>query len=281
MKRTAQLTIKGNQNQLLAVMSKIKNKVDEVDPLLLDHGWITVKTNEEREGYPELMNMLKEQNLYYTFFEGREYTKKEIESALYFHVTVPYPWEHDPERDAAYYGTLYENDDQFCNCRKRQISELMLDVKKMKNWHFITITPELIVNDYAKEVILSNGLTGCEFGKVRDYKDRDVQSVSQLFVTNIISPLSNRVRMLNEPNKINCPHCVQGYPRSELIYKKEHLTEMKDFNLTFEHLNAYSTRQSRLRFLHFICKHKKSLNAIGVVVVKGIIGTVKLFKLAQ
>lgn len=182
-----------------------------------------------------------------SFVESREYTKQELKEARFFHVGVHYPWEHDALKDTEHYGTKYEiaQDNRCERCGKNQASELKLDVKKIGKRHFVHIRPELIITEYAKEVIENNNLNGYEIFPASDYKNRDVQKVFQLVVKNVLPPLDDRVRI--EPYKhypvSNCESCsLKGFPRSEFIYKKEEMEQFQDFNLTFEYLNAYQVR---------------------------------------
>ncbi|MGQ7887513.1 hypothetical protein [Paenibacillus sp. WC2504] len=225
------------------IIEKINGKVDEISSRTIAYGLITVKTNEAREGYQELLKMLEERNLEYTFAEGRKYTKKEMDSSYFFHVNVPFPWEHEPLKNAAYYGTVYETLEVDCECQLQQISELRLDVKKMKKSHLITIYPQLIVTEHAKNIIIQNELTGCEFLPANDYKERELGQVFEMRVINILPLLSERTRLEKVKLK-HCSRCIAGAVlRSELIYEKADLKLVLDFNLTTERLNAYDARQ--------------------------------------
>lgn len=244
MQRRAQLSIRGPASDLFEIVSTIDGKVDEIFSNAINRGLIIVRSDHANEGYPVLLKLIEERNLDYSYAEGRSYSKKEMESASFFHVNVPYPWEHDPERDALYYGTRFNNDNMGCECQWQQLSELKLDVKKMKKWHFVTMIPQFVVTEYFKKVIIENGLTGCEFSPAIDYKGRELGAVFQMHVTSILPPLNQRTRIETVNRKVQCSHCISGvFPRSELIYERADFSAAKDFNLTCERLNAYEVRE--------------------------------------
>ena len=208
---------------------------------------LEITTDEASTGFINLMQALETKRINYSFVESREYTKQELKEAKYFHVGVYYPWEHGPLKDAEYYGTKYEyvHDHRCKDCSKTQASELKLDVKKIGKKHFVHIRPEIIITDYAKEVIESNQLNGYEILPASDYKNRDEPKVYQLVVKNILPPLDDRVRF--EAYELypvsDCQFCSsKGFPRSEFIYRTQEMEQFRDFNLTFEYLNTYQIR---------------------------------------
>jgi len=244
MKRTALIQIRGNHE----ISNKIDNLFhDRVDKVTVVPTGLEITTNVATTGFIELMDLLKKNHINYSFIELREYSKQELKESRFFHVGVLYPWERDALKDAEYYGTKYEiTHNHNCeHCDKVQVSELKLDVKKIGKNHFVHIRPELIITDYAKNVIESSQLSGYEIRPARDYKNRDVQKVYQLVVKNVLPPLDDRVRFDSYEHYpvSNCESCsLKGFPRSELIYGKEEVGQFQDFNLTFEYLNAYQTR---------------------------------------
>jgi hypothetical protein len=243
MKRTAYIRIKGHPDTLYKIMQLFEDSVDEIRN---DPGGLQITIDEDRSEYKDLKSIIKKENLDNSFSEKREYTKQEINNAEYFHIGVAYPWEHDPMKDAEYYGTKYEYlKNKSCQCNKIQVSKLQFDVKKLGKWNIAHIRPEYIITEYTKLLIESNQLSGCEIRQASDYKGRELQQVYQLVITNIVPPMHEGVRYETNPYHIdnNCGNCSsKGFPRSELIYRKEELEKFKDFNLTFEYLNAYNNR---------------------------------------
>ncbi|TYP74524.1 hypothetical protein BCM02_10568 [Paenibacillus methanolicus] len=221
----------------------VAGKVDDITSHTIDYGFITVNSDKAREGYPVLLKLIEERKLEYFYAENRSYTKNEMEAAAFFHMNVPYLWEQ-PERDAMYYGTQFNNHNMDCECQWQQVSELKLDVKKMKKWHLVTMAPQFVVTEQAKNAIVDNGLTGCEFSPTHDYKGRELGAVYQMHITSILPPLNPRTRIETDYRHARCPHCVSGvFPRSELIYEQGDFSAAQDFNLTYERLNGLVVRE--------------------------------------
>ncbi|MDU0203977.1 hypothetical protein ACYEXS_35710 [Paenibacillus sp. MAH-36] len=243
MKRTAFIHIRDSSDTLQKIHSLFEDRLDEIS---FQPSGLQIKTDEDRSGYQDLISLIKNENLSHTYAENREYTKQEMKEAAFFDVGVYYPWEHDALKDAEHYGTKYKFANDHCceYCGKIQASELKLDVKKIRTKHFVQIKPELIITDYAKEVIESNQLTGCDILPASDYKNRNVQKVYQLVVKNVLPPLDDQVRFESYGHHpIICCECrFKGIIRSEMIYRKEEMEKFRDFNLTFEYLNVYETR---------------------------------------
>ncbi|MBM7569525.1 hypothetical protein [Paenibacillus sacheonensis] len=245
MKRKAIIHISENADTLNKIMSIFENRLDEIK--LYPNHFLEIKTDEEASGYEEIMSLIVKEKWRHTFHEEREYSKQEMKAAKYFHIGVAYPWEHDPMKDAEYYGTTYEYlKSKSCNCNKVQVSKLQLDVKKLGKWkNMAHIRPEYIITEYTKLLIENNELSGCEIREAIDYKGRELHPVFQLVVTNIVPPMQEVVRI--EPYSHMEAHCEscssKGFLRSELIYRKEELEKFKDFNFTFEYWDAYHIRQ--------------------------------------
>jgi hypothetical protein len=244
MRRLAQIRVRSDSRTLQDLVSKISAGVDDLR-FNIDYGILTVNTYEEREGYSILMDDITKQNLDFSFAEFREYSKKEMNEAKLFHTNVVFPWEHDPEKSAEYYGTKYSVPNRMeCECTKIQICDLYLDTKKIGRNHFVQIIPEFIISEFTKTVLEENQCTGFELKPVADFKRRNLGTYYQLIVNNILPAMSDKVKVEpynNQQFKCNCIY--KGYPKSELIYYKDSLLDAKDFNLTYEYLNAYRVRQ--------------------------------------
>lgn len=196
--------------------------------------------------YDELVRDIEENNFEYTYSEYREYTKSEMVQAEYFHVSVPYPWEEDPENDAEFYGTEYiSTQGSKCVWCRQQKSELRINTKKMGKYNFARIIPELIVSELTKNIIEEHGFSGCRFYSVQDYKGRESKPYYQLEITNILPPISPTVRMeVADMPEQQCPRCPYvGFRRSEFIYEAEKFGEQMDFNLSYERFDAYKARE--------------------------------------
>ncbi|BFT72679.1 hypothetical protein [Paenibacillus sp. P36] len=242
MKRTADILIRGNSSLYNKICSQFEGRLDQ---LKLEPSGLQIVIDEEKREYQELMLMINREGIKYSITETREYTKKELKEAKFFHVGVFYPWEQDALKNAEYYGTKYVQDHHCEHCGKVQTSELKLDVKKIGKHHLIHIRPELIISEYAKEVIESSQLSGYEILPASDYKTRYDQKVYHLVIKSILPPFDNHVRC--DPYEhypaSDCDICsLRGFPRSEFVYREEEVEKFQDFNLTFEYLNAYQNR---------------------------------------
>ncbi len=232
--------VHGDYNLLSEIHEKIKN--DSLESKVVASLYIVIY--QDTKGFKILMEEIEKHKLSYTFAEGREYTKEEINTAEFFTVEIMYPWERDG-MNAEKFGTEYELDCNYCHCGKQQVSELRIDKKKMKKYDIITIQPEIIVTERLCNLILDHNLTGCEFGPVVDYKGRDELILYQLKPTHILPNMNDKIRV-EVVEDIRCKKCQRNgmILRSEAIYDRESLKGACDFNLTQEYfgINLYCKR---------------------------------------
>lgn len=190
-----------------------------------------------------LMSHIREMKLKYDYVEVREYTKKEIQEAEYYAIGIlPYPYEHDPEKNAEYFGTKYDGDIAQLETRN-QISPLYVDVKKFLKYKIASIIPERLIPEKTKKEFEENGFMGVGYGDVIDYKGRDFCKFYQFFVNSILPPLElidlakempferigTYVTKFYHFNKVS-----EVYVRTEYVYNKDDFKDAKDFNLTKE-----------------------------------------------
>lgn len=200
---------------------------------------------EDEPIFDEIMNDIERNKLEFRRTEYREYAKSEIKQATYFFAFVPNIREFDPEQDAAFYGTKFEyNDEHKCEWCRTQISDLFINIKKMKKKHFATINPELIISEHARNVIEAHQFTGCSFAPVHDHKGRESEPFYQLLITNTLPPINPSVRIeVADMPKYQCLRCPYvGFRRSEFIYEESTFGEQMDFNFTYERFDAYRAR---------------------------------------
>ncbi len=248
MRRSAEITLHGNVDLLTDIHEKIKNDAVKSKVVAIElQGFsdkLYIEIYEDTEGFRILMEEINKHNLFYTFAEGREYTKEEIKAAEFFAVEIIYPWESDGI-NAEEFGTQYERECNQCQCGKKQISELRIDKRKAKKYDIITIEPEIIVTERLRNLILEHNLTGCEFGPVADYKGRDELVLYQLKPTHIFPKMSSTIRVEVVEN-VRCKECHRNgmILRSEAIYERESLKDACDFNLSYEYfgINLYCKR---------------------------------------
>jgi len=126
-----------------------------------------------------LVNLVTEHGHTYNYFEERIYSKAEIKKAEYYDLYTYYPWQ-DKWKYARDFGTSY-------NEHGEQTSELIINTKRLKKYNICTILPELIVSEAFYKAALMHHLTGCEFGPVRDYKNREGAVFYQLKINNVTS----------------------------------------------------------------------------------------------
>lgn len=246
MRRKTLIQIYTTEVIIRSLHEKYNNLVDSVKIYCSDSLFEVDGLYSDDPIFHELMNDIKMNRLEYRYLESREYTKSEIKQAEYFYMHIPYPWEREPEKDAEYYGTKFEYDDEHqCESCRKQLSDLLFDTRKMGKRHFVTIVPELIVSELVKQIIEEHGLTGCTFATAKDYKGRQSQPYYQLIITNILPPVDPGVRIeaADFPVK-QCPSCPYlGFRRSEFIYKRSEFGKQTDFNLTLERFDAYQSRE--------------------------------------
>lgn len=225
-------------NNLISIINEDAETISDKRQFGMDK--IVIVVYSDKPNYQELINAINSNNMKADFMELREYTKKEYDAAPYFHVNIPSPWENSTA-NAETYGTKFKQGE----CCRTQLSNLYIDTKKIGKKHFVHIKPEIIVSKYAQDIIVSENLLGCEFRPVVDVTSNAVSEFFQLVITSILPPMSESVRTVSYGELITAyESCVKkGYLRSEIIYHQQDMIEAKDFNLTFEYLNAYFSRQ--------------------------------------
>ena len=236
MRRRARISVDSKDNEELQfIYDKIKGDLYEGN---IYNGYFTVKIYEDTEGYKLLVDEIQKRSLKYSFAEAREYTKQEIKNAEFFLARFIYPWEHNPDNNAETYGTKYigESGCTGCGRGKKQISELIVDMKKVIKYKISTIIPEIMVSPDVMAIIEESRLTGVSFGSVRDYKNREMPSYYQMFIQNVLQKMSDEIRVEIQ-DITTCKVCGTGglFLRSEAIYETEKLTNALDFNLTSEY----------------------------------------------
>lgn len=223
-----------NSNDFKEFYEKFK---DEILDFKVSSSFFDFRMYQDGKGYDYIMKQIKSLGLRYSYWEAREYTKAEIKNAEFFWLNFIYPWEHDSNYNAEKYGTKYSREDicPACGRGKKQISELIVDLKKVIKYKVATINPEIMVSTEVREQIEKNGLSGVSFDEVRDYKNREMPIYHQMFIHNILPPMSNKIRVEIE-DVSHCKVCNRGgiYLRSEAIYERKDLGNTKDFNLTNE-----------------------------------------------
>lgn len=261
MRREARIRVRTKDIEAIRyIYDAIKNKINK--DLGIYSGGFVVELYEDTEEYIYLMNEIRINNLEFGFSEGREYTKKEMNSAKYYYTSFIYPYQGDP-KDAIDFGTKYDDSTgcQKCGRGKKQISELRIDLKKLKKYPIATMAPEIFIRSEVKVLLEQNEVSGIHFGEVKDYKNRETITYYQLFIDNIMPPMSDKVRVEYEDIS-KCKLCGFGgiYPRSEFIYNSKDISVMKDFNYTYEYIWAYGLREviisSKVRdiFQKFKCR---------------------------
>lgn len=273
MRRIAIMTLSGKSELYPEINELVKDCVIRSDITMMENknysDMFSITMYQDFVAYGKLMDLIEKNNIKYTFSEGREYTKKEINDAAFLEIGIVYPWENDLH-NAEYYGTKYsyENKCTICGMGKTQISELIIDTKKIKKGDIIRINPEMMISKRLHDMIIDNGLKGCEFGPVRDYKGRDDEIYYQLKINNILSPMDNQTKMHVEDSRY-CYECKRNgmYQDSEIIYKSSDIESAKDFNLSEEYIGVANYCMQRVivskKFFDLYMKSKmKGINRV-------------------
>jgi hypothetical protein len=241
-RRIAIMTLRGHSEVYPGIYEKVKIVAHKADICYMKDkkyaDLFSITMYQDLDEYNQLMSIINENSIDYTFTEGREYTKKELSDAEYLDIGIVYPWEHDLN-EAEDYGTKYsyENKCSTCGQGKTQISELIINTKKVKKLDMARINPEIIISDRLHELILRNNITGCELGAVRDYKGRDDEILYQLKCTNTLPSMDSQTKLEIKDSRF-CFDCRRNglFQESELIYKASDLASARDFNLSEEYI---------------------------------------------
>ncbi|MEL7567917.1 MAG: hypothetical protein AAGU27_23995 [Dehalobacterium sp.] len=244
MRRHVQIRIREKIDLLNEIYAKMTPYTDKID---ITGSMLTVEMYEDTEGYGILVDWLQKRNIEYAFAESREYTKDEIRQAKFFNIAVIYPWEADGVT-ADEYGTQYSSNSacKKCGIGRKQISDLIIEKRKMGKYDIATITPEIIINERLLNLICDNDLTGYEFKPVKDVKGKEKPDLYQLVINNILPQMSNEIKTVTDKTSF-CDECkMHGvFLRSEIVYESDALKNAKDFNLSYEYFGAriYCNRQ--------------------------------------
>ncbi|MNF94677.1 hypothetical protein D3C84_773950 [compost metagenome] len=186
------------------------------------------------DAYNSLYSYIHENKLNYNEYEYREYSKKDLNEGLYFDVRLRYPWEHI-SNEAKDNGTQYDdrNKCQLCGQGVYQITDLIIDTKKIGKQNIVYNYPDIIVTEHTKRVIEENNLTGCRFRNVFDRKDRDLTRYFQLIPNAVLGPMN--IRQMKIDKHRYCDACFRGAVlRSEIVYSGASMTRAEDFNKSLE-----------------------------------------------
>lgn len=233
MLRNVILMIYGGKEEFELLINLFKN--DDKLQLSFNGNNLEIHMNgAEEEDITSLISNISEKGYKYNYFESREYTKSEKINAEFFDLYINYPWQID-QKSAKDYGTMYDGEGEL-----EQISDLIVDTKKIGKNHICTINPELIVSEEFYNTVIEKDLSGCSFGKVTDYKNRQGPSFYQLNIENVLPEMSKKVRTMVESDRLG----ITTYLKSEIIYEKEQfLKKAKDFNLTYEYFDNFKMQR--------------------------------------
>lgn len=206
---------------------------------LYKHG-ISIPFEDDDVNLQKSIEFAKTKNMKVEFYHRLYLTPKELETWPCFSVRLRHPLETEGTKPYDY-GTRYERECPDCTYRENRISELLIDRKFLHKTKFGCLPPEYFVSDTIKNLIEENGLTGVTFdGTVKDYKGREIDTKHIMKINNVLPPMHETV-WWREGAK-HCPHQVM-YCDSEYRYDRKTLTEIKDFNLTYEYLNNDHMRE--------------------------------------
>ncbi|MDQ0875925.1 hypothetical protein QFZ77_004584 [Paenibacillus sp. V4I3] len=246
MRREAGIWISVNPSFHEEILSIVK---DEASRVRTSGDLLQIDIYKDNPSYQILIETIDNQVMRYTYSEGREYTKEEITQATFFSVELVNPWEHSPT-SAEKFGTKYEPNSGClaCGVGKIQVSELIIDKKQIGKNQLVTINPEIIVSENFNAIVSENGLTGCNFTEVKDYKGRGLPNCFQLLIESTLRPM-NKEEIIVEISKPHyCEICGQSGKilRSEVVYDSDILCNVNDFNQSYEYFGLANHRARRL-----------------------------------
>lgn len=245
MRRNAGVWITVNPNKHEELINIVKDEATNVGST---GDLLQIDLYTDSQSFQVLMDTIKREGLKYSYSEGREYTKEEISQATYFDVELRNLLEKD-SRKLEEYGTQYEDVGcAGCGLGRIPLNNLIIDKKKLGKYHIATLKPELIVSEQFRTIVIENGLTGCEFSEVKDYKNRDLPNFYRLICTSIL-PAMNAIEInIEYSNTHKCNVCgdVGKILRSEAVYDLAALEHAYDFNLSLEYFGLASHRARRL-----------------------------------
>lgn len=209
------------------------------------------------ELYYEFFDIMKklgieEQIVYRLEFEFTD--KEKNESPLYFMATY-FDFYNTGIKHPSEYGTKYKESYvcQKCGAVKfEQLSLLYWDTKQMKKRLLLEIPANrhyggysFIITEHLANIFQQHNLSGYSLEKVIHVgNSKPVQQCYQMFVNNILPPLSNKMPIIEDSNE--CSECGRyGKTKIPLHYDKLSLCNLKDFNCAYEE-RTYSAFQPRI-----------------------------------
>ena len=241
MRREARFQIYESQNVLESLITSI-NKAS----CSYEYGVLTIDILEDAPEYPYILNWLHEHNVRYDFNEHRTYSKKEIDNAKLYDVVLADPWEKDGLGEVNF-NTEYDLTKACprCGVGKRLTGDMFAQVSKMKKCDIVFLRPSIIVSPKVKRIILENGLTGCSFSPVRDWETQKNTEYDRLITSNEMPALNSKARIIHVSGCF-CELCQSSGQilESEVVYNREDLEKVKDFNLSKEYFGLGKPMQN-------------------------------------
>lgn len=195
--------------------------------------------------YNDLIAILNKYAIEYTEYIEEVFSEQEIESAELLRM-IPnaycgYPL---PDLDGGYVEVSYDVQSGCPHCEQGKLQNAPLRIKAPKmgrndiaGLHWIY---EYVITQRLKEFTKQAQLTGCEFWSIIDHrKNVERTEVCQLFIANIMPPISPKTNIERAPGIKPCECGKKGYyNRGLFIYDKSALIGIKDFNKTYEWLGG-------------------------------------------
>lgn len=198
----------------------------------------------DSESYNYVLQKAEEYNIpIYNNYELTIHSKEEIKNAEYFLLLYGCPLEAEGT-SAEDYGTRYTNCCEKCKIGGIPLGDALVDRRFVKKVQFATLKRVIIVSEQVKWLIESNGLTGVHFGRVKDYKGREMQDCYSLLVDNILPPMDKKTWLTINPPAETCDQCgiIVPYLNSHCYYHESDFNNACDFNLTYEFMNNWAER---------------------------------------
>ena len=224
-----------NENQLPEIFNHFPDLQTNKNAKIYKHRILVLK---ESTLYQQMKDFLDSSKISYIYneqadFEPKEYRNAELLSCVGSQIN-DWGYEYDTR-----YEILSGCDDRDCPSIEKQVSPVHLDTRKFGNHDFkMLLSREFIISKRFRDLIETQGLTGCDFAPVMHRKTNQASpDIFQLIVTNVLPDIAPEFKREN----IQCDKCgTQVLIRRDWLYSyhKSALKNIMDFNLTKEYFSV-------------------------------------------
>lgn len=236
---TVIISTKEAQNKIL--LENFKDKVPKCFLKYYNEKNLCIPLETDSVEFESALGLIKENDMDVRFRSVVHYTQRELEQVPYFHLLEFVPLELEGTT-VADYGTRYEGGCPYCGVGQKRVGDVIVDRKFVRKYKFGNLNPELFVSEELRLLIEQDGLTGITFGSpLKDFRGREMPLFYSVQINSVLPRMSESTWLTTEGRCLKCGKdtiCL----RSDLQYEREKLTDAKDFNLTYEHLDNWHLR---------------------------------------